>query len=329
MKILITGVAGFIGFHLANYLLKKKFEIIGIDSINDYYDPELKIARLKILKSKKLKFKHLNIADKLKIDRVFEVERPSIVIHLAAQAGVRFSIKNPHDYIESNVVGFQNVLENCRNFNVNHFLYASSSSIYGLNKEIPFSECQTTDKPSNLYGATKKSNELAAFSYSHLYSLPTTGLRFFTVYGPWGRPDMAYFKFTKNIIQGKPINVYGNGDMYRDFTYIDDVVTAIAELINIVPLKNIKNKDDLVPAEIYNIGNNKPESLEYFIQIIENATKIKAIKNYMPMQMGEIYKTCANIEKIQKLINFKVTTNLSVGLPLFIDWYKNFYKNNN
>ena len=329
MKILITGVAGFIGFHLSKHLLKNKFEIIGIDSINNYYHPKLKMDRIKILENEKLHFKKINIADKSKINKLFEDVRPSTVIHLAAQAGVRHSINHPQDYIESNILGFQNILENSRKFNINHLIYASSSSVYGLNKQIPFSECHSTDKPANLYGVTKKSNELSAFSYSHLYSLPTTGLRFFTVYGPWGRPDMAYFKFTKNIIQGIPISVYGNGNMYRDFTYIDDVVTAITDLINIVPSKNIKNKNDKVPAEIYNIGNNKPESLEYFIQIIENTTKIRAIKNYMPMQMGEIYKTCANINKIQKLINFKVTTNINEGLPLFIDWYKNFYKNNN
>ncbi len=329
MKILITGAAGFIGFHLSKHLLKQKFEIVGIDSINNYYDPKIKMDRIKILKNEKLYFKKINIADKSKIDKLFEDVRPSIVIHLAAQAGVRHSIKNPQDYIESNIVGFQNILENSRKFKINHLLYASSSSVYGLNKQIPFSESHTTDKPANLYGATKKSNELAAFSYSHLYSLPTTGLRFFTVYGPWGRPDMAYFKFTKNITQGKPISVYGNGNMYRDFTYIDDVVIAITELINKAPLKIVDNNNDFVPAEIYNIGNNKPESLEYFIKIIENTTKVKAIKNYMPMQMGEIYKTCANINKIQKLINFKVTTSINEGLPLFIDWYNNFYKNNN
>ena len=325
MKILITGVAGFIGFHLSKHLLKKKFEVFGIDNINNYYEPSLKLNRLKILENEKLYFKKINIADKSEIDIFFKDIQPSIVIHLAAQAGVRHSINHPEDYIESNIVGFQNILENCRTYNVKHFLYASSSSVYGLNKKIPFSECHMTDNPSNLYGATKKSNELVAFSYSHLYNLPTTGLRFFTVYGPWGRPDMAYYKFTKNILQGKPINVFGNGKMYRDFTYIDDVVTAITDLIDIVPLPKNRDNIEIVPAEIYNIGNSKSESLEYFIKIIENETKLKAIKNYMPKQAGEIYKTYANMNKINKVINFKAITSLSEGLPLFINWYKKFH----
>ncbi len=329
MKILVTGVAGFIGFHLSKHLLKNNFKLVGIDNINDYYDQNLKLNRLKILQSKKLNFKKINIANKSEIDKLFEDERPNIVIHLAAQAGVRYSIKYPQKYIDSNIFGFQNVIDNCRKFNVHHFLYASSSSVYGLNKETPFSEDHITDNPANLYGATKKSNELVAFSYSHLYSLPTTGLRFFTVYGPWGRPDMAYFKFTKNIIQGKQINVYGNGNMYRDFTYIDDAVTALTNLINIVPSKKNSNNLKRAPAEIYNIGNNKPESLENFIQIIESATNLKATKNYMPMQAGDIYKTSANINKIKSVIDFKVTTNINQGLPIFIDWYKNFYKNHN
>ena len=327
MRVLITGVAGFIGFHLSKHLLKKKIEVFGIDNINNYYDANLKLSRLKILENKKLYFKKINIADKSKIDIFFKDIQPSIVIHLAAQAGVRHSINHPEDYIESNIVGFQNILENCRAYNVKHFLYASSSSVYGLNKKIPFSESHTTDNPSNLYGASKKSNELVAFSYSHLYKLPTTGLRFFTVYGPWGRPDMAYYKFTKNIIQGKPINVFGNGQMYRDFTYIDDVIKAITDLIDIVPLQRKGDNTEIVPAEIYNIGNSKAESLEDFIKIIENETKLKAIKNYMPKQAGEIYKTCANINKINKMINFKANTNLREGLPLFINWYKNFYTN--
>ena len=326
MKILITGVAGFIGFHLSKFLLKKNFEIVGIDNINNYYDTKLKIDRLKILINDKLHFKKLNFAEKSKVDRIFADIRPSIVIHLGAQAGVRHSIKHPQDYIESNIIGFQNIIENCRKFNVNHFLYASSSSIYGLNKEIPFSECQTTDHPANLYGATKKSNELVAFSYSNLYSLPTTGLRFFTVYGPWGRPDMAYFKFTKNIIEQKPINVYGNGDMYRDFTYIDDVVHIISELVNTTPINNSNNIYKSVPAEIYNIGNNKAEHLEKFIEIIENSTKLKAIKKYLPIQMGDIIETCANINKIQKKLNFTPKVNITTGIPLFVDWFKSYYK---
>ena len=329
MKILVTGVAGFIGFHLSKFLLKNNFKLVGIDNINDYYDQNLKLHRLKILKSEKLNFKKINIANKSEVDKLFEDELPSIVVHLAAQAGVRYSIKYPQKYIDSNILGFQNVIDNCRKFNVHHFLYASSSSVYGLNKETPFSEDHVTDKPANLYGATKKSNELVAFSYSHLYSLPTTGLRFFTVYGPWGRPDMAYFKFTKNIIQGKQINVYGNGNMYRDFTYIDDAVTALTDLINIVPPKKNRNNLKRTPAEIYNIGNNKPESLENFIQIIESATNLKATKNYMSMQAGDIYKTSANINKLKSVIDFKVTTNINQGLPIFIDWYKNFYKNHN
>jgi len=326
MKILITGVAGFIGFHLSQHLLKENFDIVGIDNINDYYDLNLKTDRLKILNNSNLNFKKINIADKIRVDEVFNIERPSVVIHLAAQAGVRFSINNPYEYITSNIVGFQNIIENCRRFNVKHFMYASSSSVYGLNEKTPFTETDITDKPANLYGVTKKSNELVAYSYSNLYLLPTTGLRFFTVYGPWGRPDMAYFKFTKKIIEGKPINIYGNGDMYRDFTYIDDVINAITKLITIVPsLKNDK-KTKSVPAEIYNIGNNNAELLENFIKIIEDTIGLKAIKNYMPMQKGDIYKTYANIDKLKKLIDFKPVTNIDKGLPLFIDWFKNNYK---
>ncbi len=326
MKILITGVAGFIGFHLSRYLLKKKFDVFGIDNLNDYYDIDLKSCRLKILKDEKLRFKKIDISNKAHVDKIFLKENPSHVIHLAAQAGVRFSIDNPFNYINSNIVGFQNIIENCRKYNINHFIYASSSSVYGLNKKIPFSENHITDSPANLYGATKKSNELVAFSYSNLYSLPTTGLRFFTVYGPWGRPDMAYFKFTKNIIEQNPIEVYGYGNMYRDFTYIDDVVYVIGKLINILPKNNGDNKNRSIPAEIYNIGNNKPEHLENFIKIIEDTTKLKAIKNYLPMQMGDIIKTFANINKIYKKIDYIPKINISTGLPMFIDWYKSFYK---
>ncbi len=326
MKILITGVAGFIGFHLSQYLLKKNFDIVGVDNVNDYYDLNLKTDRLKILKNNNLNFKKINIADKTKVDEIFNSERPSVVIHLAAQAGVRYSIKNPYQYIASNIVGFQNIIENCRKFNVNHLMYASSSSVYGLNKKTPFAENHITDNPANLYGASKKSNELVAFSYSNLYSLPTTGLRFFTVYGPWGRPDMAYFKFTKNIIEGKPINVYGNGEMYRDFTYIDDVINAISKLIDIIPKKNNNQKIEHVPAEVYNIGNSNTVLLKDFIEIIEDITGIKAIKNYLPMQMGDIYKTYASINKLYNQTGIKPTTNINEGLRLFINWYRSFYK---
>ena len=326
MKVLITGVAGFIGFHLSQHLLRKNFDIIGIDNVNDYYDLNLKNNRLKILYQDNIYFKKINIADKTKIEELFNVERPSLVIHLAAQAGVRYSINNPNEYITSNIVGFQNIIESCCKFNVNHLMYASSSSVYGLNDKTPFSENDKTDNPANLYGATKKSNELVAFSYSNLYSLPTTGLRLFTVYGPWGRPDMAYFKFTKNVIEGKPISLYGNGNMYRDFTYIDDVVNAITKLMNIRPKKNNNQKMNQVPAEVYNIGNSNAVFLEDFVKIIEDVTGKKAIKNYLPMQMGDIYKTFADINKLHNLINFKPVTNINEGLPLFVDWYRSFYK---
>ena len=328
MKVLITGVAGFIGFHLSQHLLKENFDIVGIDNINDYYDLNLKTDRLKILNNNNLYFKKIDIAEKTKIDEIFNTEKPSVVIHLAAQAGVRYSINNPYEYITSNIVGFQNIIENCRKYEVNHLIYASSSSVYGLNEKIPFTENDITDNPANLYGATKKSNELVAFSYSNLYSLPTTGLRFFTVYGPWGRPDMAYFKFTKNIIERNPINVHGSGNMYRDFTFIDDVVAAISKLITIPPSTKNKKMSKSIPSQIYNIGNNNPEHLEKFIKIIEDHTKLKAIKNYLPMQLGEIHKTCANITKLKTLIDFDQNTSIEKGLPIFIDWFKSYYKLN-
>ncbi len=331
-KILITGAAGFIGFHLIKRIHSniEKHHTVGVDNLNNYYSKKLKLDRLKILKTNKnFLFKKVDVKNFNLLQNLFKKHKFDYVIHLAAQAGVRHSLKKPKDYVQNNLIAFFNLLECCRIFKIKHLIFASTSSVYGESKKIPFKENHSTDYPIQFYAATKKSNEVMAHSYSHIYNLPTTGLRFFTVYGPWGRPDMAYFKFTKNIIQGKQINVYGNGNMYRDFTYIDDAVTALTNLINIVPSKKNSNNLKRAPAEIYNIGNNKPESLENFIQIIESATNLKATKNYMPMQAGDIYKTSANINKIKSVIDFKVTTNINQGLPIFIDWYKNFYKNHN
>ena len=322
MTILLTGVAGFIGFHLAKQLLKFGYDVTGVDVINDYYDTKLKGDRLNILNDLGLKFIKGDLSNCLFVNKVFKDINPDYVIHLAAQAGVRYSIDEPMKYISSNIIAFQNVIEGCRNFNIKHFVYASSSSVYGLNSIIPFSENQITDSPASLYGATKKSNELVAFTYSHLYGLPSTGLRFFTVYGPWGRPDMAYFKFVKNIINGLYINVFGKGVMYRDFTYIDDVVHAILKLILIIPKGSVVES---VPAEIYNIGNNRPHSLEYFIETIEAELGIKAKKKYKKMQPGDVFSTAADNKKLKKVIGNLIQTDLKTGISNFINWYKKYY----
>src|SRR5690554_2403927 len=334
MKILITGAAGFIGFHLSKKLLDNSYQVIGIDNLNDYYDPSLKKSRLEILsKYEGFTFHKVDIKDKEALDHIFEKYRTTYVINLAAQAGVRYSIKNPYAYVDSNLVGFVNILEACRNYPVEHLLYASSSSVYGGNKIAPFSTNHNVDHPVSLYAATKKSNELMAHTYSHLYGIPTTGLRFFTVYGPYGRPDMAYFSFTKDILEGRPIKVFNHGKMERDFTYIDDIVEGIYKLIDKAPVANPdwdESKDDLstsfAPYKIYNIGNNNPVPLMRFIKALESALGKEAEKVYMDMQAGDVLRTYADVSDLEKDINFKPSTSIEDGIKRFVDWYKEFYK---
>lgn len=333
-KVLITGGAGFIGFHLSNLLAEKGYEIIGIDNINDYYDTGLKEDRLNLLKRhKNFTFYKIDLKDKVSIDSIFEKYKFDYVINLAAQAGVRHSIDNPYAYVDSNLIGFVNILEACRHYPVKHLLYASSSSVYGGNKIAPFSTEHQVDHPVSLYAATKKSNELMAHTYSHLYKIPTTGLRFFTVYGPWGRPDMAYFSFTNAILDDKPINVFNHGKMKRDFTYIDDIVEGIYRLLPLAPKANPEwdeTKDKLsesfAPYKIYNIGNNQPVQLEKFISVLEDKIGKKAVKNYMEMQPGDVVKTYADTSDLEKAINFKPKTSIEEGLEKFANWYKAYYK---
>ncbi len=323
MNVLITGAAGFIGFFLSKRLLEKNYNVIGIDNLNDYYDVSLKNSRLDILKEfKNFKFNLCDISDKDKVQSIFKNNEIDVVVNLAAQAGVRHSIEKPDDYIESNIVGFFNILEACRNNKISHLLYASSSSVYGMNKKVPFSTEDFVDNPVSLYAATKKSNELMAFSYSHLYRIPATGLRFFTVYGPFGRPDMAYFKFTKAILENKSIDVYNNGDMLRDFTYIDDIVESIYRLIK----KGRINLDDQAPHRVFNIGNNKPVKLGHFIDTIEKELGIEAKKNLLPMQPGDVPMTYADIDPLINEVDFKPETPLDYGINRFINWYKSYYK---
>ena len=336
MKILVTGAAGFIGMHLSELLLKKGFEVVGYDNLNDYYDVQLKLDRLKVLKKYgNFKFYKSDIGNKAEVDSCFEQENVEVVVNLAAQAGVRYSLENPHAYIESNLLGFINILEACKNHKIKHLIYASSSSVYGANKKMPFSTKDSVDHPVSLYAATKKSNELMAHTYSHLYNLPTTGLRFFTVYGPYGRPDMAYFSFTKNIVNGETINVFNNGQMKRDFTYISDIVEGIYRLINLPPQNN-KNWDyenpdastSYAPYRVFNIGNNKPVLLMDFISTIEQHLGMKANMNFLPMQPGDVKETFADINDLVEAINFNPNTSINNGLKSFIDWYKSYYKLN-
>ncbi len=337
--ILVTGAAGFLGFNLITKLLKNGFSVIGIDNLNDHYDLSLKQARLENLKHIKLEaeqkfiFLKVDIQDNENIKSIFDKYSPSHVIHLAAQAGVRYSISNPDSYIGSNLVGFFNIIENCKNNAVKHFLYASSSSVYGGNTKIPFCEEDSVDHPVSLYGATKKCNELIAHTYSHIYKLPTTGLRFFTVYGPWGRPDMALFLFTKSIIEGNPIEVFNNGEMMRDFTYIDDVIESLFNLIHkpATPKENFNPKEpdpssSCDPYRVFNIGNSKPVPLMKFINEIEECLGIKAKKIYLPMQKGDVQNTSSNTLKLKEWINFKPNTSVKEGINEFIKWYKIFYK---
>ncbi len=319
-RILVTGAAGFIGFHLALALCAKGHEVYGVDNLNDYYDVELKKARLaELQKHNSFKFLEASLEDEPAMDEIFESFKPQIVVNLAAQAGVRYSIDNPRAYISSNIVGFTNILEGCRHHNVEHLIFASSSSVYGANKKVPFSETYNVDHPVSLYAATKKSNELMAHTYAHLYGLPCTGLRFFTVYGPWGRPDMAYFKFVDSILKGKSIDVYNEGDMRRDFTYIDDIVEGIDRLI---AKGNNKNE----PYRLFNIGNNNPVQLMDMIGIIEDKLGKKAETNMLPMQPGDVKETYADISALEQAVGFKPSTSLEEGLDKFVEWYRGYYK---
>lgn len=314
-KIIITGCSGFIGFHLCSNLLKDSYEIYGIDSLNNYYDVKLKEERLKILNlNKNFTFKKINLEDKELLSSVFKTFKPDKVVNLAAQAGVRYSVENPYVYVNSNIVGFLNIIEECRQSNVKGFIYASSSSVYGGNKKIPFSETDQTKDPLSLYGATKLSNELIANSYTRLYGLKSTGLRFFTVYGPWGRPDMAMYIFANKITNNKPISVFNNGKMKRDFTYIDDVISGIKAAIK----KNYK-------LEIFNLGNNSSENIMDMIKIMEVELGKKAMINFLPMQMGDVKESFADIFHSQKYLNYEPKTSIQNGIPKFIDWYKSYH----
>ena len=321
MTILVTGVAGFIGFHLANQLLKKGNNVLGIDNLSKYYDVNLKKNRLKILDSfKKFNFDNIDISDYKKLKKCFKENDVSIVCHLAAQAGVRYSLNNPMEYINANLVGHANVLENCRQYNIKNLIYASSSSVYGGNIKVPFSEFDKVDSPVSLYAATKRSDELLSFSYSHLYGINTIGLRFFTVYGPWGRPDMATWIFTKNIIEGKPIEVFNYGKMKRDFTYIDDIISGTISILESFSKNNAKPL-----AKVYNIGNNNPVNLMKFIKIIEENLDKKAKKIMLPLQSGDVVETYADISNIQAEYNFFPSTPITKGIPLFIKWYREYH----
>jgi len=321
-KILVTGAAGFIGFHLSRRILEEGGEVIGFDNLNDYYDVSLKESRLEILnKYERFTFIKGNLANKEAIENLFVIYKPQIIVNLAAQAGVRYSIDNPDAYIESNVIGFYNILEACRHHNIEHLIYASSSSVYGNQKKTPFSTDDNVDHPISLYAATKKSNELMAFTYSHLYNFPSTGLRFFTVYGPYGRPDMAYFSFTQKILRGDSIKIFNNGDMYRDFTYVDDIVQGIMNML-LNPPKPDENGDC---AKVYNIGNNNPEKLMYFIETLEKAIGKTAEKEFLPMQPGDVYQTYADVSDLQRDFDFKPSTSIEDGLNRFAKWYFEYY----
>lgn len=323
-QILVTGAAGFIGFHLTQRLLAMGDRVIGIDNLNDYYDVGLKQGRLDILNpAENFQFQQLDLSDRAGMERLFADYTFDVVVNLAAQAGVRYSLENPHAYVDSNLVGFLNILEGCRHHNVKHLVFASSSSIYGVNKKIPFSVTDPVDEPISLYAASKKANELMAHSYSHLYDIPTTGLRFFTVYGPWGRPDMAYFKFTHAIAQNKPIDVYNQGRMKRDFTYIDDIVEGIVRVMAKLPDPQGQSQ---ARYKVYNIGNNQPVELMTFIETLENCLGKTAQKNLLPMQPGDVPITYADVDALMTDVGFRPQTPLATGLQKFVAWYKEYYK---
>lgn len=327
LNLLITGAAGFIGFHLSRYFCGEGHRVMGIDSLNDYYDPNLKRARLELLlEHPQFRFESMDICDKPALDKLFTEGNFDIVINLAAQAGVRYSIDKPYKYIDSNLIGFINILEACRHFPVRHLVFASSSSVYGENKKIPFSTDDPTDRPVSLYAATKKANELMAYTYSHLYDIPTTGLRFFTAYGPWGRPDMAYFSFTRNIIEGKPIKLFNHGKMRRDFTYIDDMVQCISGLITHLGANDFRWPASGDSIRVFNIGNHAPVELLDFVHILEELIGRKAIVELYPMQDGDVPETYADIEPLKQLLGFSPNTSVRKGLSEFVNWYKAFYE---
>lgn len=336
MKVLVTGTAGFIGAALSQVLLARGDEVVGVDNVNDYYDVTLKEARLARLKSQKgFTECRISLEDRDALFKVFEREKPARVVNLAAQAGVRYSLTNPHAYIDSNVVGFCNILEACRHNGVEHLVYASSSSVYGANTAMPFSIHQNVDHPVSLYAATKKANELMAHTYSHLYGLPTTGLRFFTVYGPWGRPDMALFLFTRSILQGKPIDVFNFGKHRRDFTYIDDIVEGVVRTLDNIAGSNSGwngNEPDpgtsLAPYRLYNIGNHQPVELMHFIEVLENCLGMKAEKNFLPMQDGDVPATYADVDDLMADVGYAPATPIETGIANFVRWYKDYYGHN-
>jgi len=330
MKVLVTGAAGFIGFHLTLALLERDDEVVGIDNLNDYYDAALKQLRLdeiaKHPKCSNFEFIKADIADRAFMEQLFADYSFDVVVNLAAQAGVRYSLENPHAYVESNLVGFVNILEGCRHSKVKHLVYASSSSVYGMNVKQLFSTNDRVDYPISLYAATKKSNELMAHTYSHLYNIPTTGLRFFTVYGPYGRPDMAYYKFTKAILNGDPINVFNNGDMKRDFTYIDDIIEGVVKVLSLTPKPQFSEGSTAsAPYKIFNIGNNDPVELRDFIEQLERLCGKLAKKNNLPMQPGDVPITFADIDDLVEAVLFKPSTNIADGLSRFVDWYKAYH----
>ena len=331
---LVTGVAGFIGFHVARRLTEAGRRVIGVDSVNDYYDVSLKEARLEVLRSQpSFHFEKLDLANQQSVEQLFASHQVSRVIHLAAQAGVRYSLQNPRAYIDANIVAFTNVLEACRHAHVEHLTYASSSSVYGANKTMPFSIHDNVDHPLSLYAASKKANELMAHTYSHLFQLPTTGLRFFTVYGPWGRPDMAMFLFAKAILEGRPINVFNHGNMRRDFTYIDDIVEGVIRTSDRVASSNDAwNGEEpdpgtsSAPYRVYNIGNNAPVELNYVIALLEKELGRKAEKNLLPMQAGDVPATCADIEDLARDVGFRPSTSIEEGVSRFVAWFRGFYR---
>ncbi|MBY7868068.1 NAD-dependent epimerase [Vibrio fluvialis] len=333
MKYLVTGAAGFIGSAVVERLCAEGHDVVGIDNLNDYYDVALKDARLERAAHERFSFLEMDIADREAIAALFAAEQFDKVIHLAAQAGVRYSIDNPMSYADSNLVGHLTILEGCRHHKIKHLVYASSSSVYGLNRKTPFNTSDSVDHPISLYAATKKSNELMAHTYSHLYGVPTTGLRFFTVYGPWGRPDMALFKFTKAIINGDAIDVYNNGDMMRDFTYIDDIVEGILRIKDVVPEPNAEWSVEAgspatssAPYRVYNIGHGSPVKLMDYIKALESALGIEAKKNMLPMQPGDVYATYADTEDLFKAIDYRPQVKVKEGVKAFVDWYKSYYQ---
>tara|TARA_B100001248_G_scaffold252686_1_gene229129 strand:+ start:296 stop:1318 length:1023 start_codon:yes stop_codon:yes gene_type:complete len=338
MTVLITGAAGFIGFHLSKRLIEDSIPVVGFDNLSPYYDPKLKRARLNYLKEfaknneKFFEFVNGDLIDQQAVKNIFKKYHPTKVVNLAAQAGVRYSIENPSAYVQTNIVGFGNILEGCKENNIEHLIYASSSSVYGGNETLPYSEKESVDHPISLYAASKKSNELMAHTYSHLYKIPTTGLRFFTVYGPWGRPDMALFIFTKSILNNEPINVFNNGKMIRDFTYIDDIVESLKRILNkpAIPDHNFNKKNpnpstSWSPYKIFNIGNSTPTPLIDYINAIEHELGLKANKLLVPMQLGDVPATESDSTKLESWINFKPNTSIKYGVKKFIEWYKDFY----